>query len=77
MEDSSDDLAARDLGRALVFVSVGAVSAFLLFFGVRWLREQDPVGGILAITGSVLFWWPLFRLGMYHARKGRRVPGRP
>ena len=71
MDVTDDDLRVRLQGKVALFLFVGAVSAILLFVGVECLRGDDPLG-YLALVGSAVFWWPLFRLGMYHARKRRR-----
>ena len=73
--DTEADLRARRQGKILLFLIVGAVSAILLWIGVEAVRENEP-WGLAALTGSALFGWPLFRLGMYHARR-RRQAGMP
>ena len=70
MDVTDDDLRVRLQGKVALFVFVGAVSAILLFVGIQCVRGDEPLG-YLALVGSALFWWPLFRLGMYHARKRR------
>ena len=68
MEFSEEDLAFRQLGKILFFLFVGALSAILLYVGWHDVNRDEPMG-YLAFAGSALFWWPLFRLGRYHARK--------
>jgi len=76
MEPTEDDLALRHLGRYLVFGSVGFLSAVLLYLGYHHLIRENPQG-YLECAGSAVFWYPLFRLGRYHARRSRRISREP
>jgi hypothetical protein len=69
MELTEEDRQAQRTGKLLLFLVVGAISGLLLWFGVQLIRQEDFLGGGLAAVGSALFWYPLFRLGRYHARK--------
>jgi len=73
MDVSEEDLALQQQGKILLFLFVGALSAILLYVGWHYVNRDEPAG-YLALAGSALFWWPLFRLGMYHARKRQQVP---
>lgn len=57
----------------LLFLFVGGLSGVLLTLAYRQFRAEDYLTGILACAGSAVFWYPLFRLGRYHARKGRQT----
>jgi hypothetical protein len=59
--------------KILLFPFVGALSGLLLYIGVQWLREGEALG-VVALSGSSAFWWPLFRLGMEHARRKQPTP---
>jgi hypothetical protein len=62
-------------GKLFLFLFVGAVSGILLYIGIQAIREREPLG-FLALVGSAVFWWPLFKLGSHHAKK-RRPPESP
>jgi hypothetical protein len=72
MEYSQEDRRAWQQGKVLLFLFVGALSGILLYIGYYEMTHGEPIG-YLAVVASAVFWWPLFRLGSYHARK-RRPP---
>ena len=69
MNPTPEDLKARRDGKVLLFLAVGALSGILLWYGSVLLRRHETLLGIAAIAFSALFWYPLFRLGRYHARR--------
>jgi len=73
VDESEQALRAQQQGKVALFLFVGAVSGLLLLISVHYFQEEQWVPGILTLAGSTLFWYPLFRLGMYHARKPRRL----
>lgn len=73
---SEEDRRAREAGRILVFLVAGALSGLLLYLGYWSVTHGEPLG-FLALVGSAVFWWPLFRLGVHHARKNRPPPEAP
>jgi len=71
MDESEQDMRTQVQGKMALFLFVGAVSGLLLLVSVHFFQEDQFLPGTLTLAGSTLFWYPLFRLGMYHARKGR------
>jgi hypothetical protein len=71
VDETDQILRARQQGKVALFLFVGAVSGLLLLVSVHFFQEDQFLPGILTLAGSTLFWYPLFRLGMYHARKHR------
>lgn len=69
MQDSEEDLVTRDIGKAMVFAGVMVLSGLLLWVAVELILRRQIVFGSLAGLGSAAFWWPLFKLGRYHARR--------
>jgi CHASE2 domain-containing sensor protein len=73
VDETDQILRARQQGKVVLFLFVGAVSGLLLLVSVHYFQEDQWLPGILSLAGSTAFWYPLFRLGMLHARK--RPPG--
>jgi hypothetical protein len=71
VDESEQDLRTQLQGKIALFLFVGVVSGLLLLVSVHFFQEDQFLPGVLALGGSTLFWYPLFRLGMYHARKQR------
>jgi lipopolysaccharide export LptBFGC system permease protein LptF len=71
MESSDQEQDLRQLGRVSVFVFVGVLSALFLALSVDTGRRNSPTASIVCFLLSALFWWPLFKLGRYHAKKRR------
>ena len=69
MDETDQILRARRQGKVALFLFVGAVSGLLLLVSVHYFQEDQWGPGVLALAGSTVFWYPLFRLGMLHARK--------
>jgi hypothetical protein len=73
MDTPEDDLHYRKLGRACVFLGAGAFSALCLAGAVNFFRHEEPVIAGAALLASSSLWWPLFKLGRYHAKQRRRT----
>lgn len=61
------------LGKTLFFLFVGGLSGVLLYLGYRQIRAEDYLTGIPTLAASAIFWYPLYRLGRFHARKARKA----
>jgi hypothetical protein len=72
MGTAEEDQDLRQLGKLVFFLSVGLFSALSLAAAVHFLREEEPVVAAAALAASARLWWPLFKLGRYHAKQRRR-----
>jgi hypothetical protein len=72
VDESEEALRVQRQGKVALFLFVGAVPGLLLLVSVRSFQEERWVPGVLSLAGSTHFWYPLFRLGMVHARKRGR-----
>jgi hypothetical protein len=71
MDTTEEDHDLRQLGKLVFFLSVGLFSALSLAAAVHFFREEEPWLAGAALTASASLWWPLFRLGRYHAKQRR------
>jgi hypothetical protein len=72
MGTAEEDQDLRGLGKLMFFLSVGLFSALCLAGAVHFFREEEPWIAGASLAASASLWWPLFRLGRYHAKQRRR-----